>query len=226
MERLEARLAEVAASHGPVLGEHAGATIAAGGKRLRPLLVFVAAGPPADGDGRRRRCAPRSRSSSSTPPRSSTTTCSTAAPCGAAGRRSSRRRGAAWRRRRATCCSRARSPSWPPTAAPEEIRVLSAASSALAEGELMQRADAWNVDDDARALPGALRPQDRAAVPGGVRARRARGRRPGRAAGAVRPAHRPRLPAARRRARRRRARPSAPASTAAPTCSTARSRCR
>ena len=27
---------------------------------------------------------------------------------------------------------------------PEEVRVLSAASSALAEGELMQRADAWN----------------------------------------------------------------------------------
>ena len=45
MRDLEARLAELAASHGPVLGEHAGATIAAGGKRLRPLLVFVSAGP-------------------------------------------------------------------------------------------------------------------------------------------------------------------------------------
>ena len=45
MERLEARLAELARSHGAVLAEHAGATIAAGGKRLRPLLVFVAAGP-------------------------------------------------------------------------------------------------------------------------------------------------------------------------------------
>ena len=30
--------------HGPVLAEHAGATIAAGGKRLRPLLVLLAAG--------------------------------------------------------------------------------------------------------------------------------------------------------------------------------------
>jgi len=51
MERLEARLAELARSHGPVLAEHAGATIAAGGKRLRPLLVFVAAGPePRDPD--------------------------------------------------------------------------------------------------------------------------------------------------------------------------------
>ena len=35
-----------------MLAEHAGATIAAGGKRLRPLLVFVAAGPaPRDADG-------------------------------------------------------------------------------------------------------------------------------------------------------------------------------
>ena len=46
MERLERRLAELAASHGDVLAEHAGATIAAGGKRLRPLLVFVSAGRP------------------------------------------------------------------------------------------------------------------------------------------------------------------------------------
>src|SRR3954463_6695608 len=45
MRELEARLAALAASHGRVLGEHAGATIAAGGKRLRPLLVFVSAGP-------------------------------------------------------------------------------------------------------------------------------------------------------------------------------------
>jgi geranylgeranyl pyrophosphate synthase len=45
MRELEARLAQLAASHGAVLGEHAGATIAAGGKRLRPLLVFVSAGP-------------------------------------------------------------------------------------------------------------------------------------------------------------------------------------
>src|SRR3954453_22551927 len=43
--RLEERVVEVAASHGATLGEHACATIAAGGKRLRPLLIFVAAGP-------------------------------------------------------------------------------------------------------------------------------------------------------------------------------------
>ena len=44
MEALEERLAELAAGHGAVLARHGGATIAAGGKRLRPLLVFVAAG--------------------------------------------------------------------------------------------------------------------------------------------------------------------------------------
>ena len=41
--------ASVAGSHGAKLGEHARATIEAGGKRLRPLLVFVAAGPAAAG---------------------------------------------------------------------------------------------------------------------------------------------------------------------------------
>jgi geranylgeranyl pyrophosphate synthase len=40
----ETRLAEVAGRHGEVLGEHAGGTLAAGGKRLRPLLVFLCAG--------------------------------------------------------------------------------------------------------------------------------------------------------------------------------------
>nr|MBA2644727.1 hypothetical protein [Solirubrobacterales bacterium] len=47
MDALELRLAELAHDHGDVLGAHAGATIAAGGKRLRPLLVFLAAGPAA-----------------------------------------------------------------------------------------------------------------------------------------------------------------------------------
>ena len=50
MERLEARLAALASGHGDVLAEHAGSTIAAGGKRLRPLLVFLAAGDAAGDD--------------------------------------------------------------------------------------------------------------------------------------------------------------------------------
>jgi len=44
MEALDQRLAELATGHGAVLARHGGATIAAGGKRLRPLVVFVAAG--------------------------------------------------------------------------------------------------------------------------------------------------------------------------------------
>ena len=100
--------------------------------------------------------------------------------------------------------------------------MLSAASSALAEGELMQRADAWNGETTrerylarcdlktARLFQAAC---ELGALEGGgpVELLGQFGRRIGR-----------RLPAARRRARRRRARPSAPASTAAPTCSTAR----
>ena len=42
---VEQRLVTLAAGHGPVLAEHAGDTIAAGGKRMRPLLVLLAAGP-------------------------------------------------------------------------------------------------------------------------------------------------------------------------------------
>jgi geranylgeranyl pyrophosphate synthase len=49
LARVEERLAALAAGHGPILAEHAGATIAAGGKRLRPLLVLLAAGPEAAG---------------------------------------------------------------------------------------------------------------------------------------------------------------------------------
>jgi len=44
MGRVEERLSEIASGHGAVLARHAGATIAAGGKRLRPLLVLLAAG--------------------------------------------------------------------------------------------------------------------------------------------------------------------------------------
>lgn len=44
MAEVEDLLAEVAAGHGPELGGEAEATLAAGGKRLRPLLVLMAAG--------------------------------------------------------------------------------------------------------------------------------------------------------------------------------------
>jgi geranylgeranyl pyrophosphate synthase len=45
LERTEERLAEVAGSHGDELGRHAGGTLAAGGKRLRPVLVFLCGEP-------------------------------------------------------------------------------------------------------------------------------------------------------------------------------------
>jgi geranylgeranyl pyrophosphate synthase len=41
MEDVEQLLAEIASAYGPELGRSAGATLAAGGKRLRPLLVFI-----------------------------------------------------------------------------------------------------------------------------------------------------------------------------------------
>jgi octaprenyl-diphosphate synthase len=44
LARTEKRLAEVAAGHGAALAGHAGGTVAAGGKRLRPLLVFLCGG--------------------------------------------------------------------------------------------------------------------------------------------------------------------------------------
>jgi geranylgeranyl pyrophosphate synthase len=50
--RAERRMNELAGGHGPLLARYAGQTIAAGGKRLRPLLVFLAAGaPPPETEG-------------------------------------------------------------------------------------------------------------------------------------------------------------------------------
>src|SRR5215213_6051116 len=144
LERLEARLAEVAVSHGPVLGEHAGATIAAGGKRLRPLLVFVAAGAPPGGDG-----AGLLRAAVAVELVHSATLVHDDVLDGAHLRRGRPTVVSVAGRGMATATgdllfSRAFS-ELAANGRPEEIRVLSAASSALAEGELMQRADAWNV---------------------------------------------------------------------------------
>jgi octaprenyl-diphosphate synthase len=46
LARVEARMADAARGHGPLLARYAGETIAAGGKRLRPLLVCLSAGVP------------------------------------------------------------------------------------------------------------------------------------------------------------------------------------
>ena len=174
LERLEVRLAEVAASHGPVLAEHAGSTISAGGKRLRPLLVFVAAGAPSDGV---------LRAAVAVELVHSATLVHDDVLDGAQLRRGRPTVVASAGRELATATgdllfSRAFA-ELAANGRADEVRVLSGASSALAEGELMQRADAWNVGDDARALPRALRPQDREAVRGRLPAGRARGWRPG-----------------------------------------------
>jgi geranylgeranyl pyrophosphate synthase len=143
MERLEVRLGELARSHGEVLGQHAGATIAAGGKRLRPLLVFLAAGPqPRDEDGVLRAAVAVELIHSATLVHDDVLD------------------GAALRRGRPTVVATAGRALATATGdllfsrafaelarsrSPEAIRVLSDASSALAAGELMQRADAWDV---------------------------------------------------------------------------------
>ena len=44
LARTESRLADVAGAQGPELSRHAEGILAAGGKRLRPLLVFLSGG--------------------------------------------------------------------------------------------------------------------------------------------------------------------------------------
>lgn len=52
LDAVERRMAEIARGYGDLLARHAGETIAAGGKRLRPLLVGLAAGaPPEESEG-------------------------------------------------------------------------------------------------------------------------------------------------------------------------------
>jgi geranylgeranyl pyrophosphate synthase len=53
MAAVEERLAALVGDHGPALGDEATATLAAGGKRLRPMLVLLCAGSDA-GDGAQR----------------------------------------------------------------------------------------------------------------------------------------------------------------------------
>jgi geranylgeranyl pyrophosphate synthase len=143
MARVEERLAEIATGHGALLAEHAGATIAAGGKRLRPLLVLVAAGQtsPREGAGLVRAAVAVELVHSATPVHDDVLD------------RALLRRGrptvvAAAGRDIATATgdllfSRAFAELAENDSA-DQIRVLSDASSALAAGELLQRADAWD----------------------------------------------------------------------------------
>jgi geranylgeranyl pyrophosphate synthase len=142
MDRVEARMAELARGHGAVLAHHAGETIAAGGKRLRPLLVFLAAGvPPPETDGLVRAGVAVELVHSATLVHDDVLD------------RSALRRGrptvvAAGGRELAIATgdllfSRAFA-ELAGSGSTEAVRALSRASSALAEGELMQRADSWD----------------------------------------------------------------------------------
>jgi geranylgeranyl pyrophosphate synthase len=142
LERTEARLAEVAAAGGPGLAGHAGGTLSAGGKRLRPILVFLCA----DGDGGE-----------------SLVAAATAVELlhmaslvhddvldGAALRRGRPTVFADGGRLAATATgdllfARAFAELGGAESA-EAVQALSAASSVLPRGELMQRADAWSPD--------------------------------------------------------------------------------
>lgn len=143
MTRLEDRLEALAGSYGEVLGEHAGSTIAAGGKRLRPLLVFLAAGPPeGDDTGLLRAGVSVELVHSATLVHDDVLD---AAPLrrgrptvvATAGRAAATATGdLLFSRAFAELARNGRA---------DEVRVLSDASSALAEGELLQREDAWNL---------------------------------------------------------------------------------
>jgi geranylgeranyl pyrophosphate synthase len=142
MERAEARLAEVAGEHGATLARHATATVAAGGKRLRPLLVFVAAGAASD-EARLVRAAVAVELIHSAslvhddvldaaPLRRGRPTV-----VAAAGRTVATATGDLLFARAFSELTAARELA--------DVRALSAAASALAVGELLQRADAWEV---------------------------------------------------------------------------------
>ncbi|MFN8131813.1 MAG: polyprenyl synthetase family protein [Solirubrobacteraceae bacterium] len=144
MARLEARLAELASGHGDLLARHAGATIAAGGKRLRPLLVFVAAGEAGPDDAGVVRAAVAVELVHSAtlvhddvldaaPLRRGRPTVVAEAGRGIATATGD----LLFSRAFAELAANGRA---------DEVRVLSAASSALAEGELLQREDAWSAD--------------------------------------------------------------------------------
>jgi geranylgeranyl pyrophosphate synthase len=142
LERTERRLTEVAEGHGQKLGRHATGTLSAGGKRLRPMLVFLCA----DGDADDRLVAAAAAVE--------LLHMATLVHDDVLDR-------AALRRGRPTVFadggvlaatatgdllfSRAFA-ELAAVGSEDAVRALSRASSALARGELMQRADAWSTD--------------------------------------------------------------------------------
>ena len=138
---VEERLAAVATSYGAVLAEHASATIAAGGKRLRPLLVLLAAGSEAPDE-------PVVRAGAAVELIHSASLVHDDVLDAAAVRRGRPTVVAAAGRDMAVAVgdmlfSRAFA-ELAANGSAEQIRALSRAASALSQGELVQRSDAWD----------------------------------------------------------------------------------
>jgi geranylgeranyl pyrophosphate synthase len=143
LHRTESRLGEIAESHGAELSRHASGTLAAGGKRLRPVLVFLCAGEGPGGDGVVAAAVSVELLHMATLVHDDVLD------------RATLRRGrptvfADGGRTAATATgdllfSRAFAELVSAGSA-DAVRALSRASSALARGELMQRADAWSDD--------------------------------------------------------------------------------
>ena len=141
LQRTEARLAEVADTHGAALGTHAAGTLAAGGKRLRPVLVFLCG----DGDGEDERLV---AAGAAVELLHMATLVHDDVLDAAELRRGRPTVFAEAGRSAATATgdllfSRAFA-ELAATGSEDAVRALSTASSALARGELMQRADAWD----------------------------------------------------------------------------------
>jgi geranylgeranyl pyrophosphate synthase len=141
LEQLERRMVKLASGHGELVGGPAVQTISAGGKRLRPLLVFLSAGaPPPETEGLLRAAVAVELIHSATLVHDDVLD-------GSPLRRGRPTVVAAGGRRLAIATgdllfSRAFA-ELAGTGSLASVRVLSRASSDLARGELMQRADAW-----------------------------------------------------------------------------------
>jgi geranylgeranyl pyrophosphate synthase len=141
LERTEERLARVTEGHGDELARHAGGTLAAGGKRLRPVLVFLSA----EGHDERLVAA-----GVAVELLHMATLVHDDVLDAAELRRGRPTVFANGGRSAATATgdllfSRAFA-ELAATGSEDAVRALSTASSALARGELMQRADAWSHD--------------------------------------------------------------------------------
>src|SRR5437764_15480145 len=144
MQQVERRMESVTAHHGPALAGYSRETINAGGKRLRPLLVCLTAGvPPPESEGLVRAAVAVELVHAATLVHDDVLD-------GSALRRGRPTVVASGGRQLATATgdllfSRAFA-ELAATGSIDAVRVLSRASSELADGELMQREDAWNPD--------------------------------------------------------------------------------